>query len=163
MFSQLRLAWVALATVLSGCFIQPYDWQVTGGGSTGPFTAAGYTDIPNATVVIEMQDWDGTWLQVAATQSASTPTYTVGAWSQNSPALYYFGTTVYPTGESWYDGKVGIVRMRNTSNNTTLYGGDVNSLGCFLNTILPTSDFYGVAWNCGYNRNQVTIDNGNIR
>jgi hypothetical protein len=150
---------VLASSALAGCFVQPWNGQITNGQ---PFSVTGYTDIPSASVVIEMYDYPGVWLQVGSAVSSPTPIYSARHWSQNSPALYFFNTTVNPTNE-WYDGKFGYLRVRNVTSGTTLYGGNVDSLGCFLNTIAPAEDFYGVSWNCGFNLNQVTIDNGNIQ
>jgi hypothetical protein len=149
---------LAAGWLLGGCYTQPYDGQVTNGQ---PFVVNGYTDIPSAAVAIEMYDYPGVWLQVGSAVSSSTASHPAGAISQNSPALYYFTTTVNPTTE-WYDGRVGYLRVRNVTSNTAVYGGGYSSLTCFMNRISRTADFYGIAWECGFNLSQVTLYNGAI-
>jgi len=136
--------------VLPACYVEPYDGQVF--GYAAQFDVAGYTDDASARVVVEMQNTNGSWTQVASTTSGATPTYSAGAWTNNSPALYWYSTTVSSSVWSWTNGTL---RVRNLTEGTTLYGGDVNSTSCFLNTVTRTADFDSVAWGCGFDRNSI--------
>lgn len=157
MFDSSRISKALVAALLaSGCVVAPYDGQNIGVYDAS-FNITGYTDSPNAQLTIKALDFvDNTWDTIGTTSSWSSPSFPAGYFSTNSPALYYYATTVQianpadPASYQRWQGNHATVRVANNNNATNLVGGPYGAVGCFFSEISPTDDFYATAWSCGF-------------
>lgn len=151
----IRPTLTAAAVLAAGCVTYPYTFTYLD-NHTDPILVDGYAESPSTWISVEARNFLEEGLpyeEVGGVWTAATPTYPAGAWSHDSPALYYYGTYVTLPDPYWnpnHTEHLGSLQVRNTRTGLLLTVGYDDSLPCFLMEIAPTANFFDTAIECRY-------------